>query len=110
MKKILEELKGARRIEWFLAVAAVAILLLTQCAGSDSAARYRTDEESRLISVLQKIDGVGRVDVMISADALGVLVVADGADQLAVCLRIQYVVQTLLGCEASDVEIVPYMN
>lgn len=110
MKRILEELKGARKIEWFLAIAAVAILLMTQCTGTDTVPDYRTEQESRLISVLQKIDGVGQVDVMISEDASGVLVVAEGADNLNASLRIQYAVQALLDCEASQIEIVPYMN
>ena len=111
MKKMLDILKGARWFEVLLALVAIAILLL-QFAGSASFGSDGTELERRLSGILGQIDGVGRVKVMVTQSADGVpegaLVVAEGADDVGVCLRLQYAVQTLLGIEASKIEIVRY--
>ena len=110
MKKMLDMLKGARRIELFLALAVAAVLLL-QAAGTFSAGGG-TELERRLAGILSQIDGVGRVRVMVTenadGEAEGVLVVAEGANDVGVCLQLQYAVQTLLGTEAARIEIVQY--
>ena len=111
MKRILEELKGARKIEWFLIVFAIAALLLTQLGDSALSSAHLSQQEKRLCEILKKIEGAGSVEVMISDNPLaGVLVVSEGADDLRVCLRLQYAVQTLLGTEASRIEILPYQK
>lgn len=108
MKRFLEELRGARRIELFLAIAAIAVLLLVQMR-NETISVCRTEQELRLIAILNSIEGVGQVDAMISeGEPPGVLIVAEGADEMSVMLRLQYAVQTLLGVEASRVEIVPH--
>lgn len=108
MKRILELLKGARRIEWIAAAVAAAVLLL-QLTGSLAPTGAQTDLERRLASILSSVEGVGRVEVMIAEDGEGgvegVLVVAEGAWDAGVCLRIQYAVETLLGVDASAVEV-----
>ena len=110
MKKILEALRGARRIELLLALAAVSVLLLLQLPESGGVGfAGQTNQEARIAAILGRIEGVGRVEVMLSEqESGGVLVVSDGAKDLAVCLRIQYAVQTLLGTDVSRIEIVPY--
>lgn len=111
MKKFLEELKGARSIEWFLAALAIAILLLTQWNGEASLSASGTEQELRVASILSRIDGVGKVEVMISEeDHAGVLVVAEGAGDMLVCLRLQYAIQTLMGTDTARIEIVPYQQ
>lgn len=106
MKRLLELFRGARKIEIFLMIIAAAILLLQF---QPSAQDTQTELESRLSSILRQIEGVGNVRVMIvqreDEDAQGVLVVADGADDAGVCLRIQYAVTTLLGVESSEIEV-----
>ena len=110
MKKMLDMLRGARRIELFVALVAAAVLLL-QLVGSVSTGSG-TELEQRLAGILGQIDGVGRVRVMVTenanGEAEGVLVVADGADDVGVCLQLQYAVQTLLGTDAARIEIVRY--
>jgi len=109
MKRLLETLRGARKIEIFLAAVAIAVLLMqgSSCFQSQSTG---TELEQRLEAILARIEDVGRVDVMVneSADGTpnGVLVVAEGADDISVCLRLQYAVQALLGIDASEIEIV----
>lgn len=111
MKKFLEELKGARNIEWILAAMAIVLLLLTYWNGNSSTGIVQTEQEQRLAAILTRIEGVGDVEVMISEEEQkGVLVVAEGANNLGVCLRLQYAIQTLLGTEAIRIEIVPYQK
>lgn len=110
MKKFLEELKGARKIEWFLLIAAVAALFLSGLDNSDDKASLRTESERRLISVLQSIDGIGTVDAMIvenNAESR-VLIIAEGVEDVGVYLNIQRAVQTLCDIELSSIEIVPH--
>ena len=110
MKKMLDMLRGARRIELFIALVAAAVLLL-QLVGTVSVGGG-TELEQRLAGILSQIEGVGRVRVMVTENpdggAEGVLVVADGADDIRVCLQLQYAVQTLLGTDAAQIEIVRY--
>lgn len=109
MKKFLEALRGARKIEILLAVVAIAILLLQ---GGDllQPQKNETELEQRLSAILCRIEDVGKVNVMVTENAdgvpEGVLVVAEGASDIGVCLRLQYAVQTLLGVDASQIEIV----
>lgn len=111
MKKIMEVLRGARWFEILLAAVAVAVLILLQMRDA-APSGGNTELEKRLCAVLGRIEGVGRVEVMVTEDGQnrpdGVLVVAEGASDMAVCLRLQYAVQTLLGTEVSRIEIVPY--
>lgn len=109
MKKIIEELKGARGIEWFLVLLAISILLLMRGDNGNSGIMNQTQQEQRIASILSCIEGAGKVEVMISDDGGDrVLVVAEGAHDLNVCLHLQYAVRTILGTEISKIEIVPY--
>ena len=111
MKKFFDELRGARNIEWFLAALAIAILLLMLWNTDHYEETIKTSQELRLADTLKRIDGVGKLDIMISDEPqLGILVVAEGADNLKVCLRLQYALQTLTGAEAGRIEIVPYQK
>ena len=111
LKRFLEELKAARKIEWLLALLAIAVLLLTRMGDGLSTASYQTDQEKRLGAILSRIDGAGRVEVMISeGEDRGVLIVAEGAHDLHICLQLQYAARTLLGVEASMIEIMPYRD
>ena len=108
MKKFQELLKGARHLELILAVVAVPVNLLQTATGR----QWQGSElENRLSAILSRIDGAGTVEVMITEDAQGeaqgILVVADGAEDLGIYLRLQYAVQSLLGVETSRIEIMP---
>lgn len=109
MRKIRELLKGARRIELFFLAVATAVLLL-QGLRSVQTDDGLTTLEKRLSSIITQIEGVGNAEVMIMEDeegnAVSVLVVAEGANDIAVNLCLQYSVQTLLGVDASKIEIV----
>lgn len=80
-----------------------------------------TELEARLENILSKINGTGKVNVMItytsseaaasnSSDTvtlkpLGAVVIAEGAENLEVRIKIQQAVQTALGIEAHQVKI-----
>ena len=111
MKKFIEELKGARGIEWFLAALTFALLLLMLWTGDHQSTAAKTAQEQRLTAILKRIDGVGKLEIMISDEPQGgILVVAEGAEDLEVCLRLQYALQTVVGIESNRIEIIPYQK
>lgn len=84
-----------------------------------------TDLEKRLSQILMKIDGVGNVSVMVTfpndildadasdnikskqniTDAVGAIIIADGAGNPEVRIKIQLAVQTALRLEAHQIKI-----
>ena len=106
MKKLLEIIRGVRRIELLLLIAAIAVLVLQSCSFGTIGS---SDLEDRLCAILSAIEGVGEVRVMVvegeQGVAEGVLVVAEGADDAGTCIRIQRAVKTLLGIELSRIEV-----
>lgn len=118
IRKAFSRLRGVRGLEWLLLViaAAAAVLLLSGAErGSPSAAP--TELERRMESVLSCVRGAGRVRVLVSGEdsvsafsssaarISGVLVVAEGADDIRVSLELQKAVQALLNLDAERIEI-----
>ena len=108
MKQLFETIRAARWLEPTLLLALVCILVvLALGSGGESAA---SEEEARMQRILSKIDGAGRVHVMIARDdggeCTGVVVVASGAEDVEVMLRLQRAVQALTNLELSQIEIV----
>ena len=108
MKQLFETIRAARWLEPTLLLALVCILVvLALGSGGESAA---SEEEARMQRILSKIDGAGRVSVMIARDdggsCTGVVGVASGAETVAVMLRLQRAVQALTDLELSQIEIV----
>ena len=108
MKQLFETIKAARWLELTIAIGLVCVLIvLALGSGGGSAA---SDEEARMQRILSEIDGVGRVRVMIARDdggnCTGVVVVASGAEDVEVMLRLQRAVQALTNLELSQIEIV----
>ena len=67
-----------------------------------------TDEELRLSNVLSSIDGAGDVSVMISKvgdSIVGVIVIAEGAKEISVRLRLLDATSTALGVDKSVVNV-----
>lgn len=112
MKKWLETFRGARWLEilLFMAIAAALMLVL---AGNDELAgdTAANSDELRMQRILSQIEGVGNVSVMISGNddgkekPGGVVVVASGADDLHVNLKIQNAVQALTGLSPSQIQV-----
>ncbi len=67
-----------------------------------------TEVEQRLSRVLSQISGAGQVDVLVlekEDDISGVLIVADGADQLPVRTELMRAAMTALDIPADSVEV-----
>lgn len=110
--KLREALRGARKIEWLiLTVAVAAALLLLLPSGSERAdTSGETELERRLRDTLCRIEGAGDVRVMVTGgegteEVVGVLIVAEGAEDARVQLEILRAVRTLLAIESQQIEI-----
>ena len=102
-----------RKDGWLLIALAAAVLgCLLLGAAEDVSSAGRTEEEARLARVLSAMEGAGQVEVAVFYDAsaeaavpCGVVVVADGAQDVAVRLQLSRAVETLLGVDASQVDV-----
>ena len=96
-----------RRDGWlYAAIALCVVLALSVSAISGSS----PDEETRIARVLSEIAGAGSVSVTIYTEdshPCGAVVVASGAEDIAVRLRLQEAVTTLLGLDSSRVAVYP---
>lgn len=110
MKKFLEEIKMTKKLEWLLLLAVAAMLLLVVFKDTDPSENLRTETERRLISVLSGIDGVGKTDVLIAQNdgRTSVLVVAEGAEDMNVYLRVLQAVRVMFDIELADIEIISH--
>lgn len=97
--------RGAKGIQWILlaAVAAAAALIW---AANGAGTQEATQLERRVAQALSQVEDAGRVRVLIGeGEEAGVLVVAEGADDLKVALELAQAVKTLLGVENSRIQV-----
>lgn len=95
---------------WLLLALAGCILLCLMLGLMETPSSTQTEEEARLSRVLSAMAGAGEVEVAVfyqEEDALpcGAVVVAQGADDVSVRLQLTRAVCTLLGLEASQVDV-----
>lgn len=113
------------RLVFVISIIGIVIILLSGVSsGGDKTTTGKgeeTGEEERLVEILQKIDGAGRVDVMITYEEKeknggigygdreyiktpkGVIVVADGADIPSVRLSLKEAATAVMGVGANRV-------
>ncbi len=136
-KEFWEKAKTIKNIEVIIAVVVIGIVLLIyastlpsdkskkQAASSDSQV-IGADVELRLAEILSQIDGAGKVCVMItyetgdysrevsnqeySPNIKGVIIVAEGADDIAVKLNLIRATQTVLAIKANTIEVFVMKN
>lgn len=90
---------------WILAAVLLCVGLCLLLGAQEGAA---TDAESRISRVLSAIEGAGRVEVAVYYEEsvpCGAVVVAQGASDIAVQLRLVSAVSTLLGIDQGRVAI-----
>lgn len=116
MGNLWAALKGAKRMEWIilLAVFAALILLLSNQSAPEG---QRTALEARMEAVLSAVRGAGRVRVLVAGGGdsqafaqqgeavRGVVIVADGADDVRVALELAGAAQALLGVDADKIQV-----
>ncbi|MBQ8554890.1 MAG: hypothetical protein IJ438_03350 [Clostridia bacterium] len=96
-----------KRDGWLLAAL---LLCVTLCLGMSASGQSASTEEGRISRVLSQLDGAGQVEVAIHYDEslpCGAVVVADGAGDVSVQLRLVSAVTTLLGLDNSQVAVYP---
>lgn len=114
----IKKLRGVKNIKLIAAafILAAALLIYSTVAGAVSERRgdaetaaVMNDEEQRLASVLSGIDGAGSVETMISrgteGEITGVLVIAEGAEDITVMLRLMSAAATALGVDRKLVDV-----
>ncbi|MGI6213207.1 MAG: hypothetical protein ACOYIQ_01475 [Christensenellales bacterium] len=131
-KEFWEKAKTIKNIEIIIAVIAIGIVLLIYASTLSSNKIKNTSlpsanqiagegEEERLAAILSQIEGAGRVSVMItyekndyaaeaSAEAgepkiKGVIIVAEGAQDVAVRLNLIRAAQTVLDIKSDTIEV-----
>lgn len=90
---------------WILAALLFCVALCLMLGAQEGSS---STEESRISRVLSAIDGAGRVEVAVyyeEAVPCGAVIVADGAGDVAVQLRLLSAVTTLLGVNQERVAI-----
>lgn len=108
MKQLMQALRGAKRIEILVIIAMLCTLLVLGMNSVDTETPVDTPE-ARLERILSEIEGAGRVKVMLTYDGdavQGCVAAAEGADEIAVVLKLQRAVQTLTNLELNRIEIV----
>ena len=98
-----------KRDGWLLAALMLAVVLCLGLSATDRASPSQNNDEIRLSHVLASITGAGQVEVMIYYDdhtlPCGAVIVADGAGDPAVRIRLASAVTTLLGLDASRIAV-----
>lgn len=119
MSKLLEIWRRVRQDGGLLVMIALAVgicLLLPQ--EQENLSGSSSEEEARLATVLSAMEGVGKVEVVIRWDETsatmaqpgnkapaGVVVVAQGAEDIGVRIKLIRAVSTLLQLQADSVEV-----
>lgn len=114
---LIKKLKGIKNLQIIVVIFIIAIALIiystvmttknVQSADS-SVSTVMTSDEQRLSAILSNIVGAGKVDAMITASdgkITGVLVIADGAKDITVRLRLLDATATALGVSKDIVNV-----
>ena len=115
---IVKKIKGIKNIRIIAAIFIIAVALLiyssvatgnaARTASSDEQSTEMDEDESRLASILEGLEGVGRVETMITREddtIVGILVIAEGAEDIAVRLRLPSAVTTAMGVDKQIVNV-----
>ena len=110
MRRLLDDLRGARHIALFAALALLALAALLAMNVRGTRDTGGTALELRLQRLLSGLDGVGQVRVMITTDGEGrpegVAVVCDGLCDMRAYLEIQSAIQALLDVDVTRIRII----
>lgn len=137
-KEFWEKAKTIKNIEVIIAVIVIGIVLLIYASTlpTDKSKKLTaeqdfqvtaSDVEQRLAEILSQIDGAGRVCVMITYESTdhsmevgnqestslkikGVIIVAEGADDIGVKLNLIRATQTVLAIKANTIEVFVMKN
>ena len=108
MKRLLDALKSVHRIELLVIAAALCILLVLGLGEYRPDQTAASDAEKRMERILSRIEGAGKVSVMLAEheDGYQGCVVAAQSSDVQTILEIQRAVQALTALELSRIEVV----
>lgn len=98
-------LRYLKRDGWLLAAIALCVIF---CLLAGQGSSPTPSEEERISSVLSQVKGAGAVEVSVyyeDAIPTGALIVADGAGDIAVRLRLTSALTSLLGLEEERISV-----
>lgn len=110
-KGVFEKIKGIKNIKIIVLIFIIAIALIIYsnvATTKQSMQTFQNDEETRLSSILSSVEGAGEVETMItksSGQVVGVLVIADGANNPLVRLRLLQAASSALGVDSEIVSV-----
>ncbi len=117
LKGMFEKIKGIKNIKIIALVFIIAIALIIYsnvvARDKDEKQSFQNDEETRLASILSSVDGAGDVETMItksSGQIVGVLVIATGANNPLVRLRLLNAASSALGVDSETVSVMSRKN
>lgn len=111
-----EKIKGIKNIKIIALIFIIAISLIIYSSVATSKQTEKTfqnEDELRLASILSSIDGAGEVETMISKSSdeiVGVLVIAEGASNPLVRLRLLQAASSALGVDSDVVSVLSRKN
>lgn len=91
-------------------IIAIALIIYSSVAADKESEKqsFQNDDETRLASILSSVEGAGEVETMItksSGQIVGVLVIADGANNPIVRLRLLSATASALGVDSDTVSV-----
>lgn len=114
----VKKLKGIKNIKLIAAIFIIAVALLIYSTVATAGASETTSEERgvsemdaderKLAAILEGLEGVGRVETLITREddeIAGILVIAEGADDIGVRLRLLSAVTTAMGVDKKIVDV-----
>lgn len=117
LKGMFEKIKGTKNIKIIALVFIIAIALIIYsnvvASDKDEKQSFQNDEETRLASILSSVEGAGDVETMItksSGQIVGVLVIATGANNPLVRLRLLNATSSALGIDSETVSVMSRKN
>ena len=117
LKGMFEKIKGIKNIKIIALVFIIAIALIIYsnvvASDKDEKQSFQNDEETRLANILSSVDGAGEVETMItksSGQIVGVLVIATGANNPLVRLRLLNAASSALGIDSETVSVMSRKN
>lgn len=116
---VLKKIRGIKNIRLIAAIFIIAVaLIIYSNVAADRAASDRMagapetsmdSDESRLAGILEGLEGVGRVETMITRgeddEVVGIIVIAEGAEDIATRLRLLSAVTTAMGVDKQIVNV-----
>lgn len=116
---VLKKIRGIKNIRLIATIFIIAVaLIIYSNVAADRAAADRTagapetsmdSDESRLAGILEGLEGVGRVETMITRgeddEVVGIIVIAEGAEDIATRLRLLSAVTTAMGVDKQIVNV-----